>query len=109
MEVQGPKNSASAGVAHVAEWRTLGPHHLSEVHGERLISSIRRESLDHLIIFDEVQLRRVLKNYASSYNQVRTHLSLDKNAPNFRRPQKIGTIASISIGGCIAIMSGFTF
>ena len=56
-----------------------------------LIGSIRRESLDHLVVFDEAQLRRVLKNYASYYNQVRTHLSLDKNAPDFRRPQKLGT------------------
>jgi hypothetical protein len=36
-------------------------------HVERLIGSIRRESLVHLIVFDEVQLRRVLKNYASYY------------------------------------------
>jgi hypothetical protein len=42
---------------------------------------------------------RVLKNYAPYYNQVRTHLSLDKNAPDFRRPQKPGSIASISILG----------
>jgi len=55
---------------------------------ERLIGSIRRESLDHLIVFDEAQLRRVLKNYASYYNQVRTHLSLDKNAPDLRSPQR---------------------
>ena len=66
---------------------------------ERLIGSIRRESLDHLVVFDEAQLRRVLKNYASYYNQVRTHLSLDKNAPDFRRPQKLGHIASIPILG----------
>ena len=66
---------------------------------ERLIGSIRRESLDHLIVFDEAQLRRVLKNYASYYNQVRTHLSLDKNAPDFRCPQKLGPIAAISILG----------
>jgi integrase-like protein len=66
---------------------------------ERLIGSIRRESLDHLIVFDEAQLRRVLKNYASYYNQVRTHLSLHKNAPHFRRPQKLGHIASIPILG----------
>jgi hypothetical protein len=66
---------------------------------EMLIGSIRRESLDHLIVFDEVQLRRVLKNYASYYNQVRTNLSLEKNAPDFRRPQKLGPIASISILG----------
>jgi integrase-like protein len=64
-----------------------------------LTGSIRRESLDHLIVFDEAQLRRVLKNYASYYNQVRTHLSLDKNAPDFRRPQKLGPIAAIPILG----------
>jgi transposase InsO family protein len=40
-------------------------------HVERLIGSIRRESLDHLVVFDEAQLRRVLRNYASYYNQVR--------------------------------------
>src|ERR1700732_5173622 len=68
-------------------------------HVERLIGSIRRESLDHLVVFDEAQLRRVLKNYAFYYNQVRTHLSLHKNAPDFRRPQKIGHIAAIPILG----------
>ena len=48
-------------------------------------------------MFDEAQLRRDLKNYASYYNQVRTHLPLDKNAANLRRPQKLGSIASIAI------------
>jgi transposase InsO family protein len=68
-------------------------------HVERLIDSIRRESLDHLVVFDEAQLRRVLRNSGSYYNQVRTHLSLGKNAPDFRRPQKIGRIAAIPILG----------
>jgi transposase InsO family protein len=68
-------------------------------HVERLIGSIRRESLDHLVVFGEAQLRRVLKNYAAYYNQVRTHLSLEKNAPDYRRPHKLGAIASISILG----------
>jgi transposase InsO family protein len=68
-------------------------------HVERLIGSIRRESLDHLVLFDEAHLRRVLKNYASYYNEVRTHLSLDKNAPDLRRPLKLGPIAAISILG----------
>jgi transposase InsO family protein len=63
-------------------------------HVERLIGSIRRECLDHLVVFDEVQLRRVPKSYASYYNQVRTHLSLDKNAPAFRRPHKLGSVAA---------------
>jgi transposase InsO family protein len=68
-------------------------------HVERLIGSIRREALDHLIVFDEAQLRRVLKKYASYYNQVRTHLSLKKASPDFRRRQKLGPIAAIPILG----------
>jgi transposase InsO family protein len=66
-------------------------------HVERFIGSIRSECLDHLVVFDEAQLRRVLKNYASYYNQVLTHLSLDKNAPDPRHPQRLGRIASIAI------------
>jgi transposase InsO family protein len=68
-------------------------------HVERLIGSIRRESLDHLVVFGEAHLRVVLKTYASYYNQVRTHLSLEKDAPDFRGIQKIGRIASIPILG----------
>ena len=52
-----------------------------------------------LVVFDEAQLRRVLKNYASYYNQVRTHLSLETNATIFRRTQKVGRIAAIPILG----------
>src|SRR6266849_7787403 len=59
-------------------------------HVERLIGSIRRECLDHVIVFGEAHLRRVLKTYASYYNEVRTHLSLDKDAPEFRRRQNTG-------------------
>jgi transposase InsO family protein len=66
---------------------------------ERLIGSIRRESLDHLVVFGEAHLRVALKAYASYYNQVRTHLALEKDAPDFRRIQKIGRIASIPILG----------
>jgi len=66
---------------------------------ERLIGSIRRESLDHLVVFDEAQLRRVLKNYVCYYNQVRPHLSLDKETPDFRRRQKTGRIAAIPMLG----------
>jgi transposase InsO family protein len=68
-------------------------------HVERLIGSIRRESIDHIIVFGEAHLRVVLKAYASYYNQVRTHLSLEKDAPDFRGIQKIGRIASIPILG----------
>jgi transposase InsO family protein len=68
-------------------------------HLERLIGSIRRESLDHLVVFGEAHLRDVLKGYASYYNKARTHLSLDVDAPDFRRTQKIGRIAAITIVG----------
>jgi transposase InsO family protein len=68
-------------------------------HHERLVGSIRRESLGHLVVFGEAHLRGVLKAYASYYNEVRTHLSLDKNAPDPRCPQKLGRIASIAILG----------
>ncbi len=43
-------------------------------HVERLIGSIRRECLDHLVVSGEADLRRILKTYASYYNEVRTHL-----------------------------------
>jgi transposase InsO family protein len=48
---------------------------------ERLIGSIRRECLDHVIVFGEAHLRRVLRSYADYYNDVRTHRSLNKDAP----------------------------
>jgi transposase InsO family protein len=54
---------------------------------ERLIGSIRRECLDHIIIFGERSLRRALASYASYYHSWRTHLSLGKDAPQFRRTQ----------------------
>src|SRR6202035_3483206 len=72
-------------------------------HVERLIGSIRRESLDHLIVFDEARLRRVLRNYASYYNQIRTHLSLAKDAPDFRWNQKNGYCSEKNLAYLAAI------
>lgn len=67
---------------------------------ERLIGSIRRECLDHLVVFNEAHLRRVLSTYANYYNGVRTHLSLQKDAPFGRPVQRIGHIASVPyVGG----------
>ncbi|HEX9072019.1 MAG TPA: hypothetical protein VF852_08735 [Pseudolabrys sp.] len=63
------------------------------------MGSIRRESLDHLIVFGETHLHRILKTYAGYYNAVRTHLSLEKDAPKFRRRQMRGRIAAIPILG----------
>ena len=66
---------------------------------ERLIGSIRRECLDHTIIFGETHLRRVLHSYASYYNETRTHQSLDKDAPFHRFVQLDGTLKSRSVLG----------
>ncbi len=66
---------------------------------ERLIGSIRRECLDHIIVLGEVHLRRILKSYADYYNGVRTHRSLNKDAPISRSLQLIGIIRSQPILG----------
>jgi transposase InsO family protein len=54
---------------------------------ERLIGTIRRECLDHIMVFGERSLRRALASYVSYYYSWRTHLSLGKDAPQFRRTQ----------------------
>jgi transposase InsO family protein len=66
---------------------------------ERLIGSIRRECLDHVIVVDEAQLRRILRTDADYYNQIRTHRSLDKDAPVSRPIQRTGSIKLFAILG----------
>ena len=66
---------------------------------ERLIGSIRRECLNHVIVLSEVHLRRILRSYADYYNGVRTHRSLDKDAPVFRPVQRTGVISSRAVLG----------
>ena len=73
---------------------------------ERLIGSIRRECVDHFIILGEAHLRRILRAYAAYYNEIRTHRSLDKDAPVSRPVQRTGTINSHAI---LTITSGFRF
>src|SRR5712675_645389 len=59
---------------------------------ERLIGSLRRECLDHIIVLGEEHLRRILKNYAAYYNGLRTHRALNKDAPLSRQVQRSGVI-----------------
>ena len=63
-------------------------------YAERVIGSIRRECLDHTIIFNERHLRRVLKMYFRYYHICRTHLGLEKDCPNTRpvQPPELGVI-----------------
>src|SRR6516225_5574277 len=61
---------------------------------ERLIGTIRRECVDHIVALDEQHLRRFLKSYAKYYNTARTHRSLAKDTPVSRPVQRIGRIVS---------------
>src|ERR1019366_2698602 len=66
---------------------------------ERVIGSIRRECLDHVIVWSEAHLHRVLREYTLYYNATRTHLGLGKDAPHTRPVQRFGRIISSGILG----------
>ena len=66
-------------------------------YAERLIGSIRRECLDHVIVLGERHLRHVLGAYQQYYNGTRTHLALAKNSPLTRSVQAIGSILPLPI------------
>ena len=68
-------------------------------YAERLIGSIRRECLDHVIVIGEAHLRRILRSYNHYYNNIRTHWSLTKDAPVYRPAQRNGSITSHTILG----------
>ena len=66
---------------------------------ERLIASIRRECVDHFVVLGEAHLRRILRAYARYYNAIRTHRSLEKDAPVSRLVHRTGMISSHAILG----------
>ena len=67
---------------------------------ERVIGSIRRECLDHVIIFNEEALRRTLRAYFRYYHGSRLHLSLDRDSPDSRPVQSVGEVIAIAeVGG----------
>jgi putative transposase len=71
-------------------------------YAERLIGSIRRECLDHVIVLGERHLRRTLTSYLTYYHGARTHLSLEKDAPTPRSVQAItegDVVAFPEVGG----------
>src|SRR5499427_2416570 len=71
-------------------------------YAERVIGSIRRECLNHVIVINQRHLRRILKSYFGYYHRWRTHLSLDKDAPESRPVQALqaGRIIQIrEVGG----------
>jgi transposase InsO family protein len=68
-------------------------------YAERLIGTIRRECLDHMIVLGEAHLRRILGKYAAYYNESRIHRSLNKDAPFHRPIERVGAITSRPVLG----------
>ena len=69
---------------------------------ERVIGSIRRECLDHVLVFHETSLRRILRSYLDYYHRSRTHLSLGKDSPEPRaiQPEPMGRVVALpQVGG----------
>jgi transposase InsO family protein len=69
---------------------------------ERLIGSVRRECLDHLVMLNERHLARVLQTYLAYYHRWRTHLALDMDCPESRpvhSPEHGKVIAIPEVGG----------
>ncbi len=71
-------------------------------YAERVIGSIRRECLDHLIVLSEEHLRWILRECVRYYNEIRPHLSLERNAPMPRsvEPSALGAVVAVpQVGG----------
>jgi transposase InsO family protein len=66
-------------------------------YSERLIGTIRRECLDHLIIMNEIHLRGILQEYIRYYNAQRTHLGINKDSPEPRQVQADGEIGRVAV------------
>jgi hypothetical protein len=86
------------GAAFIRRTRAMGIRD-RPVYAERLIGSIRRECLDHVVVVGERHLRHVLASYQKYYNEVRTHLSLQKDAPDRRDVCRTGRVRSSPILG----------
>ena len=78
---------------------------------ERLIGTLRRDCLDHVLIFGERHLRRVLTSYSLYYNETRTHLGLDKDTPLRRAVQRSGDYHHHAnlVADCIIATRGYDF
>jgi Integrase core domain. len=66
-------------------------------YAERLIGTLRRDCLDHILIFGERHLQRVLTLYSLYYNETRTHLGLSKDVPLGRAIQRSGTVSAMPV------------
>ena len=98
----GRRFSRQASAMGIKEVLTAPRSPWQNAYAERVIGSIRREILDHVIILGERHLRRMMKRYVRYYNGTRTHLSLGKDAPEERtvqRPCEGRVVALPRVGG----------
>jgi hypothetical protein len=88
----------------------FGARQRSSLWAERLIGTLRRDCLDHVLILGEEHLRRVLTVYSRYYNEARTHLGLCKDAPLRRAVERSGKIVTPqSCLGCTIAATGYDF
>jgi transposase InsO family protein len=79
---------------------TAYPSPLQNGYVERVIGSIKRECLDHVIVLNENHLRTILTDYFFYYNKYRTHIGINKDSPEGRPVQSEGEIYKVpSVNG----------
>jgi transposase InsO family protein len=87
---------------HIREVKIAPRSPWQNPYAERFVGTLRRDCLDHVIVLGENHLRRIVRNYLGYYHDCRTHLSLDKDAPEPRaiEPPELGKIMAIpQVGG----------
>jgi len=101
-QVYGERFSRQAKTLDIGEVVIAPRSPWQNAYAERVIGSIRRECLDHVVVIGERHLMRILSEYVDYYNRTRTHLSLTKDAPEPRRvqPSSHGGVVEVSrVGG----------
>jgi hypothetical protein len=90
-------NDGAYGHAFTSRVRAMGIRDRPISPPQRLIGTLQRDCMDHILIFGERHLRRVLTFYSLYYNETRTHLGLGKDAPLGRAVERSGTIVATPI------------
>ena len=101
-QVYGERFSRQARMLDVRETVTAPRSPWQNAYAERVIGSIRRECLDHIVVIGERHLRGILSSYVDYYNETRTHLALAKDAPEPRSaqgPSQGGVVEVPRVGG----------
>ena len=101
-QVYGERFSRQARMLDIRETVTAPRSPWQNAYAERVIGSIRRECLDHIVVIGERHLRGILSSYVDYYNETRTHLALAKDAPEPRSaqgPSQGGVVEVPRVGG----------